>query len=160
MSTQAITKKEMEGILSPENWELTSPKERLFTSNHVLDAYFAGQQNALEQNDKLVMEKLVTNVNKSGTNTSEILAFVKSVKFNPLGVYLKINSWDDFTILLLLPEEEFLSEAIFGVYDFITSFEDSVRSDFYNLSITIFDTNGDFNEDCIKSDGYNYKYKA
>lgn len=147
-------------VLKPKNWELTSPKERLFTSNHVIDAYFTGKKEALEQNEKLIMEKLVGNVNKSGQNTKDLLKHLKQNQFNPIGAYLKINSWDNFTILLLLPESEFLDEKIFDVYEYISTYEDSLKSDFYNLSISIFDTDGDFNEDCIKSDGYIFKYKA
>ena len=150
----------LQNILAPANWELTSPNERLYTSDHVIDAYLTGKNEALEQTEKLIIDKLKTNINNSGSHTNEILKYLKKQKFNPIGAYLKINSWDDFSILLILPENEFLSDKIFSVYDYLTNLEDSVSSEFYKLNISIYDTNGEIDDNCIKADGFNLKHKS
>jgi hypothetical protein len=147
-------------ILAPENWEFTSPTERLYTSDHVIDAYLTGKKEALEQTEKLIYEKLITNINHSGSHTNEILIYLKENGFNPIATYLKINSWDDFSILLILSEDEFLSKRIFSVYDYLTKLEDNVKSEFYNLNVSIYDTDGEFDISCIKADGFSLKHKS
>lgn len=150
----------LQKILAPANWEFTSPTERLYTSDHVIDAYLTGKNEALEQTEKLIIDKLKTNINNSGSYTNEILEHLRKQKFNPIGAYLKINSWDDFSILLILPENEFLSDKIFSVYDYLTSLEDKVSSEFYKLNVSIYDTDGEVDDSCIKADGFNLKHKS
>jgi CDP-glycerol glycerophosphotransferase (TagB/SpsB family) len=147
-------------ILAPANWEFTSPSERLYTSDHVIDAYLTGKKEALEQTEKLIVEKLKTNINNSGSHTNEILKHLKKQKFNPIGAYLKINSWDDFSILLVLHEDEFLSDKIYSVYDYLTELEDKVSSEFYKLNVSICDTDGEVDDSCIKADGFTLKHKS
>lgn len=147
-------------ILAPVNWEFTSPSERLYTSDHVIDAYLTGKNEALEQTEKLIVDKLKTNINNSGSYTNEILKYLKKQKFNPIAAYLKINSWDDFSILLILPENEFLSDKIYSVYDYLTNLEDNVGSEFYKLNVSIYDTDGEIDDSCIKADGFNLKHKS
>jgi hypothetical protein len=148
----------LQNILAPANWEFTSPMERLYTSDHVIDAYLTGKNETLEQTEKLIIDKLKNNINSAGSHTNEILKYLKKQKFNPIGTYLKINSWDHFSVLLILPESEFLSDKIYAVYDYFTQLEDKVSSEFYKLNVSIFDTDGDIDDNSIKADGYNLKH--
>lgn len=150
----------IEKILAPENWEITSPSERLYTQDHVIDAYLTGKKEALEQTEKLIVEKLKTNIDASGRYTNDILKNLKANSFNPIGAYLKINSWDSFSILLIIPEEEFLNSKIYSIYNYLTNLENEVNNDFYSLTVSIFDSNNDIDDECIKADGYNFKHKG
>ncbi len=146
-------------ILAPANWEFTSPKEKLFSSDHVIDAYLKGKSEGLEQQQKLVVEKLISNINKSGKYTNEILSFLKKKKFNPTSAYLRINSWDDFSILIVLPQKEFLDKKILIAYNFITELESKVKEDMYNAEVMICDTEDKIDENYIRSDGFALKHK-
>lgn len=146
-------------ILAPANWEFTSQKEKLFSSDHVIDAYLKGKNEGLEEAQKLVLEKLVANISKTGKHTTEILSFLKKKKFNPISAFLKINSWDDFTIMIVMPQNEFLDEKIIPVYDFISEFENKVAEDFYHIRFAICDTADKVDESYVRSDGYVLKHK-
>lgn len=146
-------------ILAPENWDFTSPKDIFFSSDHVIDAYLKGKNDGLEQGQKLILDKLIININKSGKHTSDIFKFLKSKKFNPISAYLKITSWDDFTILFVLPEREFIDKKIISIYDYISDFETKVAEDLYYLQIIICDSTDKIDEDYIKSDGFVLKHK-
>lgn len=146
-------------ILAPANWEFTSPKDKLFSSDHVIDAYLKGKSDGLEQQQKLVVEKLISNINKSGKYTNEILSFLKKEKLNPLSAYLRINSWDDFSVLIALPQKEFLDKKILSVYDFISALESKVREDMYNVEVVICDTEDEIDENYVHSDGFVLKHK-
>lgn len=146
-------------ILAPVNWELTSPKEKMFSSDHVIDAYLKGKNDGLEQHQRLIFEKLVSNIDKAGKDTSEILTYLKKNKFNPLAAYLRINSWDDFSILIILPEKEFLDKSMLSVYDQISILENKVQEDMYHIQISISDTEDQIDDNYVRSDGFALKHK-
>jgi hypothetical protein len=167
--------KDLKKILEPENWDLTTSKDKLFSSDHVIEAYFKGINEGrakginegrkkgivegLEQGQKLVLDKLKNNIDKSGKHTSEILNYFKDQKFNPIAAYLKINSWDDFTILIVVPENEFIDPKFLPIYNYISKFESDVNEELYRLQIMICDTEGKIDDNYIKSDGFVFKHK-
>lgn len=153
--------KAIEEILSPTNWEYTSPKENLFSSDDVINAYLKGKNDGLEQQQRLVLEKLNSNIIKAEKHTAETLAYLREKKLNPVSAYLRINSWDDFSILIVLPQTEFLDKKILKVYDFLSNLENEVMEEMYNIQFTICDTeeDEDVDENHIRSDGYILKRK-
>jgi hypothetical protein len=146
-------------ILAPANWELTSPKDKLFSSDHVIDAYLKGKNDGLEQQQRLIIEKLVSNINKAGKDTTDILSFLKKKKLNPISAYLRINSWDDFSILVILPQEEFLDKKMLSVYDYISELENKVDEDMYHIQVSVCDTEDNIDENYVRSDGFALKHK-
>jgi hypothetical protein len=146
-------------ILAPANWELTSPKDKLFSSDHVIDAYLKGKNDGLEQQQRLIIEKLVSNINKAGKNTTDILSFLKKKKLSPISAYLRINSWDDFSILVILPQKEFLDKKMLSVYDYISELENKVDEDMYHIQVSVCDTEDNIDENYVRSDGFALKYK-
>jgi hypothetical protein len=146
-------------ILEPQNWEFTAPKDKLFSSDHVIEAYLRGKKEGLEQAQKLILDKLVQNVNNSGKFANAIIAYLKEQSLHPSSVFLKINSWDDFKLLITLPEEEFISDVILPAYDFVSEFEDKVNEELYHLEVSMTDVNDSLDEKCLKSDGYVLKHK-
>src|SRR5438094_214896 len=146
-------------ISAPANWEFTSPKDKLYSSDHVIDAYLKGKSEGLEQAQRLILEKLVSNINKSGKHTTEILEYLRKKKFNPISAYLKINSWDDFSVLIVLPQSEFVDKKIFSVYEFISGLENEVSEDLYHIQVSICDTEDQIDESYVRSDGFILKHK-
>jgi hypothetical protein len=146
-------------ILAPANWELTSPKDKLFSSDHVIDAYLKGKNDGLEQQQRLIIEKLVSNINKAGKNTSDILSFLRKKKLNPISAYLRINSWDDFSVLIILPQDEFLDKKMISVYNYISELENKVDEEMYHIQVSFCDTEDNIDENYVRSDGFALKHK-
>ena len=147
-------------ILEPQNWEFTSPKDKLFSSDHVIEAYLKGKKEGLEQAQKLILEKLVENVNNSGNYTTEIHSHFNKKGFHPVSTFLKIISWDNFKLLITLPENEFISDKIIEIYDFISDYENRVNKELYHLEISLTDINeSTFDKNCLRSDGFVLKHK-
>ena len=146
-------------ILAPANWEFTSPKDKLYSSDHVIDAYLKGKNDGLEQQQRLILEKLMSNIQQCGKHTGEILAFFKTIAFNPVAAYLKIDSWDDFSILIILPQGEFLNEKMLAAYDFISTFEQDIASDMYHVQVIVCDTEERIDESYVRADGFALKHK-
>jgi hypothetical protein len=150
--------KEIEEILAPANWEFTNPKEKLFSSNQVIDAYLKGQKSGLEKAQQVMFQKLVLNINKSGKNTSTVLDYFRNKNFNPISAYLRINSFDDFALLILLPQREFIAKEMLNIYDFISEFESKENEEYYHIQISICDTEEGIEESYVRSDGFNLKH--
>lgn len=146
-------------ILAPADWELTSPKDKLFSSDHVIDAYLKGKNDGLEQQQRLIIEKLVSNINKAGKHTTSILSFLRKKKLNPISAYLRLNSWDDFSILIILPQDEFLDKRILSVYNYISELENEVDEEMYHIHVSVCDTEDKIDENYIRSDGFALKHK-
>jgi len=149
----------IDDILAPENWEFTSSEDKLFSTDHVIDAYLKGKNEGLEQQQRLIIEKLVSNIDKSGKYTTEVINFLKKKKLKPIAAFLKINSWDDFETLIIVPEKDFLNEKMLEVYKFISNLESRVSEDMYQLEISFCNQDEKIDEDYIRSDGYVLKHK-
>lgn len=126
----------------------------------MIDAYLKGKQDGLEQQQRLIIEKLVSNINKAGKDTSSILSYLRTLKLNPISAYLKINSWDDFAILVILPQEDFLDSRMLSAYEYITDFEKKVADEMYHIQVTICDTEDTIDENYVRSDGFTLKHKV
>jgi hypothetical protein len=146
-------------LLIPANWELTSPKEKLYSSDHVIDAYLKGKDDGLEQQQRLIFEKLVSNIEKAGRDTSRVWTLLKDNRFSPIGAYLRINSWDDFSMLIILHQSDFLDERMLGVYEHISEIENDVEEDMYHIQVAICDTEDQIDENYVRSDGFALKFK-
>lgn len=146
-------------IFKQANWELTSPKDLQFSSDQVIDAYLKGKQEGLELQQKLVVEKLMSNIAKAGNHTSELLENIKNKSLNPVSAYLRINSWDDYTILVVLPLNEFLDPRTLELYDYISELESKVEEDMYRIQVSLCDTESEINEHYVRSDGFALKHK-
>ena len=87
-------------ILETTNWEFSAPKDQLFSSDNVIEAYLKGKKDGLEQAQKLMFDKLISNISISGQYTSQVISFLKKNNISPLSAHLKINSWDDFKAII------------------------------------------------------------
>ena len=159
-SSKKITSKEKDSILNPMNWELTKVKDRLYTSDHLIDAYIQGKNVSLDEEKKILIKTLVENVDKAGEYTQILISYMKKeVGFSPISAHLKINNVTDFQVLIFLPTSEFLNESIFALYSKISESEKSIYTDYFKIHTSIGNTKNDINKDCLLSDGYSLHFK-
>jgi hypothetical protein len=146
-------------FIAPANWEATNPQEKLFSEDHLIDAYLKGKNDGFEHAQKLIIEKLQANIFKSDKDASTILTYLLKKGIKPNSVYLKINSWDDFSILFILQQKDFLSPKMIDAYHFVNDLEKKVRDEFYHIHITFCDMDDQLDTDAVLSDGYVLKHK-
>lgn len=141
------------------NWEYTSSIEESYSVNDIIGVYLEGKKNGLEETKRNLIKKLSGNINKTGELAEKLLSCFKQMDIDIHTVYLKINSLNEFKILLTMPEDVFLSDRILSVYDYISNFEHEQNKDSYHLDISITSDNKYLSEECIKSDGFEFKLK-
>jgi hypothetical protein len=143
-------------ILSkPSGWTL-APRENIYSCDQVIDAYLKGKSEGIQQAQKLVMRQLDQNVRKTIEQTNLLIEHLASEDFHPVAVYIKIDDWDDFTILAAVPDDEWCDMRFLEVFKYVMEVEKCVANEFYRLEIQPFGTPDaeSLNEQSIFADGY------
>ncbi|MEW4922347.1 hypothetical protein [Algibacter sp. 2305UL17-15] len=142
-------------------WQVSVDKDSIFTNDDVINAYLKGKKEGRVESNQLYIDKLNENINKSATFTQRMLEFMIEHKLNPISAHLKIKSYDDFIILITLPEKQFISEDFLISYDFAASLEEEIIEDkYYNVMFMFSDREEEvFNTNLLVSDGFFMDYK-
>ena len=74
--------------------------------------------------------------------------------FQPKAAYLKINNWNNFEVLISIPEKEFTSKGFLKAYDDTQKTEDSLSSESIVISYTFAAFGKSFNEAHVGTDGF------
>lgn len=137
-----------------DSWKITTAQEKLYSSDVVIDAYLTGKKEGLQQNQKVLIQQLESNVKKASQHTAQIVKHLKAQSINPLSAHLKLSSFDEMKVLLTLSETDFISEKITDVYDHISAFEETVSEDLYTIYFTLAIAGEQFNRSLLDADGY------
>lgn len=151
---------ENENILSEfQNvWEISVDKNSIFSQDDVINAYLKGKEIGIKEN--IFLDKLNENIEKSAKFTKSMLTFLKNNNFNPISAHLKINAFDDFIILITVPEDELIKEEFLITYNFSANIENQVIDDkYFNLMFMFSDREKHtFNKELLVSDGFFMDY--
>ena len=146
----------------PPNYDKSEKAKNVVTNDEIIDAYLAGKKSGLEHSKKLALDKLKENIDKSAFLTSKMLDYLKSISISPISAHLKIKSFNRFTILITLSEDEFLSQKFLKAYKVAFEIEKETENDEYYDAMFMFSDRDEkkFNEDYIISEGYFLEYNA
>lgn len=142
-------------------WEVSVDKKSIYTNDDIIDAFFKGKEAGVKEKKQIFVDKLNENIDKSARFTESMLTFLRKNNFNPISAHLKINSFDDFVILVTVPEKEFTSEEFLVSYNFASTIEDQVMDDkYFNLMFMFCDRDEtDFNKNLLITEGFFMDYK-
>ena len=145
----------MECLVEKQAWVPTAKDDAM--SNQMIEAYRTGLKDGLEQQQKLVFSKLKENIEKSGSLTMQLIETIKESGFTTLDAYLRVNSWDDFEIMVTVPECDYLKDEFLEMYDVVSKIENENKNELYDVFISFCSTNEHFDESVVSSDGYSLK---
>lgn len=156
-----LTTQNTDDLNKSQTWHVSVDKNSIFTNDDVIDAYLKGKKEGVRETNQIFVDKLNENINKSAVFTDRMLSFLNKRKLNPISAHLKIKSFNDFIILITLPEDEFLSEDFLVSYDFAATIEEEVIDDkYYNVMFMFSDREeGDFNTNLLVSEGFFMDYE-
>jgi hypothetical protein len=143
-------------LSAPSKWTL-APRENIYSCDQVIDAYLKGKSEGIQQAQKLVMRQLDQNVGKTVEQTDRLVEHLASKGFHALTVYIKIDDWDTFTLMVTVPDEEWCDPQFLEVFNYVKEVEEHTESDFYRLEIHfcgIPDGPDAFNEQLAFYDGF------
>ncbi|MDR1865860.1 MAG: hypothetical protein LBR08_09865 [Bacteroidales bacterium] len=139
------------------DWKLAAPQEDVYC-NELIRVYLKGKSDGMEQAQKLVLDKLQHNIEKSGKVASGIIRLLKDNGFYPISSYLKVENWNDFSIMILIPDKEWGQEQFLEMIDKASDIETSARDEYFNVMAVFCPVEDNFDEKCAISDGYLFKY--
>ena len=149
---QIITDKEI------DSWQLSADGPRLYSTDAVIDAYLKGRKNGLDEQQKALQNIFAGNYRKSSQNTTELYKFLISIDIVPVSAHLKFNSFVSFEIIVLLKEDDFLSDKMDKVYTWCREFQSRVEEDSYRVCFSFIDFLDGFDFAQLISDGFNARY--
>lgn len=153
----------MQDIISKVNisgcWDLKERKEGFFTGDQVIDAYLKGKRDGLKTYRKAMLNNLDKNVNECAKHTYAVIEHLKEKKMGQTSAFLKIDSWNNFHVLIGVKETDFLNPDFLKVYDYVSALEEEISTDTLKVDFSFLDFVDEINEKRIGSDGFVLKLK-
>src|SRR5690606_12997168 len=131
MENTIISDSRKDGFVNPETWAVSVARNSIYTTDDVINAYLKGQADGMTAGNKLLIDKLNEQTAPSADSPTRMISFLKQRKLSPISAHLKIKAYNDFVILVTLPEDEFISEDFLVSYDFAATIEEEVTKDEY-----------------------------
>lgn len=146
---------------SHQIWEVSVDKNTIFTDDVIIDAFLREKESDITEKNQIFIDKLKENLEKSAFFAESMMTFLRKNNFNPISAHIKINAFNDFIILVTVPEEEFISEDFLVSYNFAATIEEQVLNDkYYNVMFMFSDREDEsFNKGLLASDGFFMDYK-
>lgn len=129
------------------------------TVDDVCDAWLSGVDTGEKKFRKKIEAAYNANINKTSSHAMQILGFFKNEKIKVKNIFLKVNSFSNFTIMFVVPEKYFLSDNVLPVYRNISKFKAENNNDEYYLDVVICPKSRNLNEQYIFSDGFLFEHK-
>ena len=144
-----ISGENVENIDAPNGW---------FTANEMHDAYLKGKEKGKKHFIDSVNKTLSFNLPLAATLAEKFIAHVEELySIKVPAAYLKIEEIAKFSVLFLVPKEDFLSPKMRNAYILAEEFEHKENSFEISFSFTILSEN--IKEENINSDGYKLKHE-
>ncbi len=153
-----MTQDQVFEIVDRDGWKATPDRDLLFSSDHVLEAYFKGKDVGQRTETSLAADQISKNLQKSSELTASIFENLRNRAFHPGDTYLRIASQKFYEILITLPENEFLNDEILDVYNFLGELQQGAVSDYYNIDVTLCPFSEQLNIGCLTADGFIFRY--
>ncbi|MDU0369098.1 hypothetical protein ACFPAF_01730 [Hymenobacter endophyticus] len=147
----------------PIAWQPTEVETKSFNSDAVIDAYLKGREDGfaheVSEMERLAVQILKDNATKAAFSTNAVLAFLKENKLAAVDAYLKVSSWDELSVMVLVKHTSFLKPSFKQVYNLVSELETASEQENLALYFTFAPYSKDFNISCLNADGYALRLK-
>jgi hypothetical protein len=142
-----------------DDWKKNYSKQPA-TKDEILKAYLQGVEKGLNDIQQTLLEKMSEYVSRLAADRDRIAESLTSNGFHPTKAFLRINQWNNFKLLILVPKEDFLKESFLSIYDLTYQIEEEYEGT--NARLDIGFMNGALTEEDEKrlaSDGYYHDWE-
>lgn len=152
------TTKLIAGKNAASDWIL-KPSKEYFTHDELIDAYLKGKEQQKSENQKILLEKLESNIKLAQSIVETITKEIKLKGFNSLKSYLRINNIVKFDAIFDVSTEDFISDSFDDIYTFSRKIRKEVNSDTFNINFTFMPHSESLNEKRIGCEGFIFTYE-
>lgn len=143
----------IEKIAKSTAWDKYSNEDLKFPADSVLDAWETGKSDGKKEQVEVLKQVLVDNVNAIAEDVVELVGRLNQRQLPVTLALLKLVGINDFTILVGINEDDFLSDKMNDAYTICNEIELSRRHKF-TLRFTFVGDDGNLDLDEIKADSY------
>jgi hypothetical protein len=139
------------------NW--SKEEEKSYSENQLINAFQAGIDHGLSEKDRIIKKQFNENL-QNAQKESEVFVNKLAEKFNIefSALHLRPESLSNFTSLIILSLDDYLSDNMVEINNFAFEFSDKVNNEDFNLDFIFTYWDESLKRDSIISDGYILKY--
>jgi hypothetical protein len=146
----------------PANW-LTRPqieieKEKHFSADKVIDAYFTGKKHGLEENKKTLLELFSDNLELAKKNCEEFFTILEANSVRCAFVALRATDVVNFDAIFTVPAEKFLAPDFDNIYKMALDKKNNINTDTFKLYFSFMPLTNSLDEGRMLADGFILKY--
>jgi len=111
-----------------QNW--SGPEtQKTFSADDLIDAFMLGHKKGRDHESRVLQEKLRENAVAALSAAEDFVAIAqREFALDIKEAFLRIDGITDFTVLLLIPEEQYVSDVALAAYRFAGAKERQLRS--------------------------------
>lgn len=144
------------------HWELKPSVERkekkLFSADELIDAYFKGKKDLLDETKKVLIEKFSKNIDLAKKVSEEFFEALKKENYSCKYVMLKALNVTNFENIFIIKKSDFISDRFREVYRQSREKKAKINNQTFNLSFSFMPYSEKINEKRLRTDGYILKY--
>jgi len=133
-------------------------KEKFFSSDELIDAYFKGRRDQVEENKKVLLKIFSDNLNRAQQTCEEFFAALEKSDVKGFFVSLRAESVTIFDAVFVVPAQKFLTHDFDAVYKMAREKKKEIATATFNLSFSFMPLTDSLDEGQMLMDGYILKY--
>jgi hypothetical protein len=133
-------------------------KEERFSADALIDAYFKGKRDQVEESKKVLFETFADNLNTAKKACEEFFAMLAQKGINGDFVSLKTDSITVFNAIFVVPAQKFLTHDFEAVYKMAREKKKELTTPTFNLTLSFMPLTDSLDEEQMLMDGYILKY--
>ncbi|MBD3330272.1 hypothetical protein GF354_01945 [Candidatus Peregrinibacteria bacterium] len=155
MATAVKGKKKVSS--STNSWK-EAPIKKRFSADDLIDAYFRGREDEVADREKILMEKLVANLDKAKEISEDFFKYLIEKKYSCK--YLKLRATDvtHFDAIFVIEQKDYIKESFKRVYAKSRKVKENINGDTFCYSFSFMPFSKYISEDEFLSDGYFLDY--
>jgi len=156
-TTKIKKRQEMADWLTRPQFE--SEEEKHFSADEVIDAYFRGRRDQVEENKKVLLKTFSDNLERAKQVCEEFFATLEKNGIKSFFVSLRAESVTIFDAIFVVPAQKFLShDFVNTAYGIAREKKKEINTPTFNFSFAFMPFTDSLDERSMLMDGYILKY--
>lgn len=141
-----------------EKWALPVSKEENIKSDREIAAWEEGKKDGITELQRGLNTLLKTNMSMAWTLASSLIDSVKEKEIIKPAIKLRVNTFDCFDILVLIPENILHSDDSDSIYSLISELEQINPDSDMKIHFSLIGVNENTDQGLMEVEGFTYNY--
>lgn len=133
-------------------------KEKHYSADELIDAYFRGRRDQFEEDKKILLESFSKNLKRAKQVCEEFFLTLEKSDVGCAFVSLRAMTISHFDAIFVVPKHKFIALDFDTIYRIAREKKKEVTTDTFNFSFSFMPLTDTLNEGRMLTDGYIMKY--